>query len=134
MKIDITPIEDVDDGILITTEGMWNHAELVAVVQEIQRLSPTYVILDPTNSIIAVTQALSFEETSELRRKNIKAVVQMMAKNPRMLYIVINRNENPAFLSSMSVYEEYGVTDRYFFVKTLDEAKQIIRDHKSPKH
>jgi len=129
MKIEITPIDAIDDGILATVEGQWDHHEIAGLAAEIKRLSPTYLVLDPTNIIAVSTQATPIEGAIEIRRKNNLTIIHMLVENPRMLYIIINRNENPAFLSSMPLYEEYGVVDRYFFVKTLDEALDIIRRH-----
>lgn len=128
MKVDINPIEGVNDAILVTLSGLWDYKDVKEALVRIQNLSPTYLVFDPTNAIIIPSQAQPLDATSEERRHNLQLLVQMMVDNPRMCFIFINRNQNPTFSTASSIFETLNVAERHFFVTTQDEALKVIRE------
>lgn len=131
MPIDVSPIEDVEHGFLVTVKGTWVAREFLVMIGTLEELTPSYVIIDPTESIIPPGQRTPIDNANEGRKSVVTRIVKLLQDNPVMLYIMINRNDTLSLKTSMSLYEEAGIVDRYLFATSLEEALAIIEKHQS---
>lgn len=131
MPIEISPIEDVENGLLVTVKGAWLAAEFLEMVARLEDLKPAYVIIDPTQSIIPQGQRKPIDDANDGRRSVVTRIVRLLQDNPEMLYIMVNRNDTQSLKTSVSLYEEAGIADRYLFVTSPEEALAIIEEHQS---
>lgn len=131
MPIDVSPIEDVEDGFLVTVKGTWKAKEFLVMIETLEEVTPSYVIIDPTQSIIPRGQRKPIDDANEGRKSVVTRIVRLLQDNPDMLYIMINRNDTLSLKTSMTLYEKAGIADRYLFATSLEEALAIIAEHQS---
>ena len=131
MPVIISSIDNVENTLLATVHGVWRAADFHEMLNTVEETKPDYVVVDPTHSIIPPGQRKSIENAGEERASVVHRIVQLLQDNPQMLYIMVNRNNTPILKTSLSLYENTGIADRYIFVQSLEEAEKIIANHQA---
>ncbi|MEM9955490.1 MAG: hypothetical protein AAF846_28065 [Chloroflexota bacterium] len=130
MRIDVSQFFSVKDSFYAKLYGRWNTDTLSDLLDQVEAKHPNYLILDPTEAVVPNGVTVPVEEASEIRRHLLDRIIAIMLDNPDMLYIVINRNDNSALKTAVTLYEAHGIADRYIFTRSEGETLAIIRKHR----
>ncbi len=133
MPLVISAIEGIENALLATVTGNWHSEDFHAMLTTIEQAKPDYVVVDPTHSIIPSGQTKAIENANERRTSVVTRVVKLLQDNPQMLYIMVNRNDTPVLKTSVTLYEEAGVANRWLFTLSYEEALEIIAEQEAKK-